>query len=526
MTRESTTPVTNPPFERSKVSSSVLPMPDAHLQPLAWAGAGNASIHVDSAGDFAAVSELLLPVLQDKLDKPADLASMPNLDRVAPRRLASELATQISSMTELSDPGLDLEIQAQRKGTLVALHSNAIPDLKRNLSRLATSLVQTTCNEIEAGFQQAAAASPVNVHGYVTEARRVLEGSTPADPIWTPLKKWQECQRIADRLRQKRIRIPPSSYAHAMDALSGVIREQYDSTMHVLALWLILPAWREGRAQLLTKLADLERRSLAVRHAMSLAQKTAEAMHNDQAERQHVSEASVLRCIPGPTKDEVIAGMRHHLRVGDQPALVRRLADDFEMAIHTQCEELGFNAQSPLGDLIRDMPTRAAVTTFFSVFQRSKGKGQTTLECIDRYGVNETAEFLIRRSAPLIDLTGRDQPQTGVVPQRIRIVSLPKPHGPNDHAILERLRSRMNEIGDKPVFVEADTACQSITATSFSVGFPIAIEAQSAPLRDRYEDAADFGHLPHLFGLLPESPNGEILPAYRSSPTVDHESPS
>jgi hypothetical protein len=111
----------------------------------------------------------------------------------------------------------------------------------------------------------------------------------------------------------------------------------------------------------------------------------------------------------------------------------------------------------------------------------------------------------------LCGLTSRDHIRLNVEPHRDVLVRLPRPRGAEDGEIAEQLREGFRELDPICQFLE-DPLESEISVVRTLVGFPIGIEATNAALLQDYAASAAQGHRPHLFGLLPDSPDGRHLP--------------
>jgi hypothetical protein len=146
-----------------------------------------------------------------------------------------------------------------------------------------------------------------------------------------------------------------------------------------------------------------------------------------------------------------------------------------------------------------------------SVITGMLGDLHTVFTAVRAFGVALAAQELFDRAAPLCGLSSRDHIRLNVEPHRDLLVRMPQPRGAEDGEIAEQLCAAFRELDPVCRFIE-DPSESEISAVRTLVGFPIGIEETNATLLHDYAESAKQGHRPHLYGLLPESPDGRHLP--------------
>src|SRR5205807_2465472 len=111
---------------------------------------------------------------------------------------------------------------------------------------------------------------------------------------------------------------------------------------------------------------------------------------------------------------------------------------------------------------------------------------------------------------------GRDMARLGISPTRLCIVTLPQPVGPKDFQIRDELRTAFEKIEPTCAFSDAPDCDRTVTVVRLVIGWPIGIEGQNHNLMDHYRRCEDYGHRPHLFGIMPDSPDGQVIDHYKT----------
>jgi hypothetical protein len=162
-------------------------------------------------------------------------------------------------------------------------------------------------------------------------------------------------------------------------------------------------------------------------------------------------------------------------------------------------------------ELLTKLPPRTVSTCVGEVTSAFLGDLHNVYTAVKSFGIDRTAHELFERARPLCSLSSRDHIRLNIETHSDLIVRLPQPLGADDADVADRLREAFRDLQPACQFIE-DPLESEVSAVRTLVGFPIGIEAANAALLYDYAESARQGHRPHLFGLLPDSPDGRHLP--------------
>lgn len=493
-----------------------LSMLAVHEQCLRRAGINAAYVQVESTGVNDAACRLFARVTDMLLARPIEQGTLPGLDSLHPESLSEKHYAQLAAIPALSDPGLNAENQDARFRVLRDLRGNVGSDLARELAARAHAIVHDEAERFCSALQGAYAVAPGAVREAVLGVKSALERMRLPVSNDKALPRWLNLKNIADKLRQRRAVLPPCTVKLLHETIASEVRDLYEVCLRGLALTCIVAAWGEEKSKLLRFLEDLAKRTSDVVAATTSVKKCLEDKRASVTRDQHVSRASVVKPLAGPNEDQVIAGMLAQLHAGDETALARVLLDRFETSLREVCPRIcaWIGPTEPFPELLRHILPDTQANEFLVVVAQAMGPGQSLYEVLERDGIDDAVDFLYHRSEPTVDLSGRDMPQLGICPERLCIVTLPTPHGPKDCKIRDDARAAFEKIDPTCTFVDAPATDRSVTVTRLIIGFPIAIEGQTPNLLSHYLEAKKHGHRPHLFGVVPESPDGKAIDQY------------
>ncbi|MBI2808707.1 MAG: hypothetical protein HYX68_27275 [Planctomycetes bacterium] len=499
-----------------------LAMLDIDKQKLRRGGINAAYCQVANAAVLDAACRLLPKVITQFLDRAIEQGTLPGLDSVNPKLLCEKFHAQLSAIPALSDPGLVQEDQDNRLGTFLGLRAGVTTDLAREIVAKAGAVVGDPMNRLREAMQAAYAAAPGAVRDIASSLRTDLDRLRLPEPNWKSLIRWQELKCVADKIRQRRGILPSSTIRTLQEALTGETRRLYDQVLRALATEKIVAAWLTAKAELSEFLDTIAKRAAEVTHALANIKTSLDHIRNAVAADQRTSRASVVKHVPGPTEDQVIAGMLGQVHVTDEAALARALLDQFESRLREICPQVcaWIKKDECLPELLRGIPPETHAAEFRTIVEQAQGAGQSFYELLEKDGIDECVDFLFRRSEPTIHLSGRDMARFGVSPTRLTIITLPQPVGPKDYQIRDKVRAAFEKIEPNCAFSDAPVSDRTITVVRLVVGWPIGIEGQNHNLLENYRRCHDFGHRPHLFYIVPESTDGKIVEGYKSLDSI------
>ncbi len=495
-----------------------LAMRDIEKQTLRRGGinAAYAQVAADAVLDVAC--RLLPRAIDQFLDRGIENGTLPGLDSVSPQRLAEELHAQLTAVPSCSDPGLTPEDQDIRLATFLNLRAGVTTDLAREIIAKAAALVNEPMGRLREALLTAYANAPGEIGKAVASLPTGLERLCVPDVTWKPLIRWQELKRLGDKLRQRRNMLPASTTRTIQEALTSEIRRQYDQVVRAIATERVVAAWQSAKGDVIEFLDTLAKRAGEVIHELGAVKNSLEDIRKAVAADQRISRASVVKNVPGPTEDQVIAGMLGHLHVTEENALARTLLDRFENQLREVCQQVcaWIASDESFSELVRGIPPEIQASAFRTVVEKAQGTGLSFYELLQKEGIDECVDFLFRRSEPTVNLAGRDMARLGISPARLCIVTLPQAVGPKDFQIREEFRTAFEKIEPTCAFSDAPTSARTITVVRVCVAWPIGIEGQNHNLLGYYQHCADYGHRPHLFGIIPDSPDGQVIDGYKN----------
>jgi hypothetical protein len=131
---------------------------------------------------------------------------------------------------------------------------------------------------------------------------------------------------------------------------------------------------------------------------------------------------------------------------------------------------------------------------------------------IAKQGAATVVRELLRRSAVLCDLNRRDHVDLNVEPHDLIIVRLPSLIGRDDALVQQTIRDAVVSSGITCVFRDGNPDDRNLSVIRARGGMPLGLWATNDGLLQDYLGAYELGHRPHLYGLLPASPDGRAVP--------------
>lgn len=475
-----------------------------------------AYLQLASTGVIDAACRLFAAVQHTLLTGEAESSRMPVLDAIQPQSLAEKLQPQLGALRELKDPGLDPEQQERSLASFQEIHAGLPTDLAREVSNLAKTLVGKEMERVRLGLRNVYASTPSAVQLFAATIRATLDHTRLPDSNWKPLVRWGDLKRIGDKIQQRRGVLPPSTIKVIHECLTSEARSLYLQSLSVLATEKAGAAWQAGKTELIAFLDDLCKWSADVVAVLGEVKNGLDQTRAGIAANQQVSRASVVKALPGPTDAQVVAGMLTQLHAADEAELARTLLRSWESRLREICPRVcaWVDRNAPLADLLRGIPPDVQAFEFRAMIEQAQGPGQSLYEILKREGIEENAAFLYNRSEPTVHLSGRDMAQLGLSPQRFCIVTLPKPAGPGDGTIRNDLMAAFEKIDPDITFADGPPTDRTVTVIRLLDGFVIGIEGQNQNLLNHYLYAAEQGHRPHLFDLVPEALDGKAMNDY------------
>lgn len=492
----------------------VLPMFNVGQQKHVHGGVSASYVKASSTGKPDATVALARQLVEALQGRPDERAYQSDLEKLQPAPLSEAIRERLVGLPELVDPGLDAAELRRRHALLLLLRAKAGSRVAHDAMKVATHYLEDLRKALQAGLMSGYAARPDRARVLADQSRRVL-GEITFPPVQADsFVQLQRALAILDQLQARRGQLMPTSLEAITTQLVAKAHEAYGRALAATAAELAETAFR-GEFSALESLCDeLIGRGAEFQRKLQAWHKELVARQKTAAQDQHVSRASVVMPLPGPDEKQVLAGMIVQAHCADIAQLSIRLLDVWEAGLRRlaieHCPYLDAN-KAPLADLVRGLSARHLADAFDQAVEEGLGGGHTLYELMNKEGIDEVAKFLFDRAEPTIDLGERDIETFNVSPERLTIVRLPPPSGPRDPAIRDQLIAALNRRGPC-IITEGAATDRTATTVRVLLGFPIGIETNNRAFLDRYLRSGARGHLPHLLGVLPESPLGTYVP--------------
>ena len=218
-------------------------------------------------------------------------------------------------------------------------------------------------------------------------------------------------------------------------------------------------------------------------------------------------EKSCLINVPGPTAQMLINELAQ-LYFCDLASLPGKLTDELLQQLHQHVVETGFVEMQPeWGPILESCSVEELADVFEKLFSATYQAG-SVYAAISQHGVQQAATDLLRLSQPFVQLI-RNHISFNVEVSKTAILHAPEPTSEQDQQILTELLDRLEQQfagGIKCVFSSSVHEVRLVRCLS---GFSTAIESLNQDLFETYVESRKSNHRCHLFGVVPDSPNGQ-----------------
>lgn len=384
--------------------------------------------------------------------------------------------------------------------------------LVRSLREIAAAAVADAISPIRLGLDNVFAQAPYTFADLASELQRTLSDIPISLPDFKPHKRFANAIRALAALARF-----PSLAGRLRDGIMLTLRKRceadFQATLEAVVQDYCGSALRDAVTELAPYLAELRQRQAAFRRNVDAAKGHLDEARIAARQRSVHSRSSVLLELETPDSDQLLTGIRDRHRCQDRRELNQLFEEKLIDSLNASARLRHPHVRTPatLADLIVQLPPRETAVGVLDVVAGLIGDVHTIYTAVRTCGVRRVAEELFERAGPLCHLDSRDHIRLNVETHRDLIVRLPRPRGADDAEIAEQLRETFRELQPTCQFLE-DPVDAEITAVRTLVGFPIGIEATNLPMLIDYAASKSQGHHPHLFGLLPESPEGEHIP--------------
>ena len=442
-----------------------------------------------------------------------DISALDDLDPEALTRITSR---RLAAQAELAEPTGDWSSARESVQTLKQLRAGKPTRALRDARQSATDTVTERLAVVRRVLETAAGTAPFRIKELVEQVRHHLDQLRLPEPTGESLQHFENVIRGGQAIAEQASKFSKSSLEFITPQLTQRARTFHADAVRELAQELVVTAFRNELRNVSALLDELLKLSGQFVRNQDAIQSAIEAQRTRGLHDNVPIEASIIVHLPGPKEADVLAAMLERQRCGDRRTLAGLLLDKLEPRLREAAvrEFPSLADTATFGTFLAWLPAETIADAFADVFDQSIGEGHTLYELIHQFGVKRTARELWERAEPLCDLQCRDINQFNVTPCSHAVVKLPPPVGHRDAHIRERLASEFREFGKCSVLESAPTEQDAVSVVRVKLGFPLAIEHGNVCMLPNYAECSVIGHIPHLVGLLPESPLGEVIPAY------------
>jgi hypothetical protein len=451
------------------------------------------------------LTEDLIDDLQQRRSKEA--IDFDALDVRAIRGLVQQRLEGISELTEPVDQDLGRAQQLLRD-----LAAQKPTKVARQVQEIATAAAANAIAPIRSALRANACDAPYAFAERLDDLERLLRDLPLPAPDFSSHRRFNNAVRGLDGISAI-YSFSPKLRETILLSLRKRCHVEFETALGAVVEEYVTTALRQAIVEILPYLDELRTNQVTFhRHIDSIREQL--MGEQIQARKRAIqSLSSIVVELETPDQDQILAGMRDRHRCQDRKELAQRYTADLTAFLNevARARHPHISVPATLAELVTQLPPRETAVAIGEVVARLIGDVHTVYTAIRGAGVERIARELFDRSSPLCQLDSRDHIRLNVETHRDLIVRLPLPRGADDAAIAEQLREAFRELQPACQFLD-DPIATEITVVRTLVGFPIGIEATNVFMVIEYGESAAQGHFPHLFGLLPEAPEGTHIP--------------
>jgi hypothetical protein len=436
--------------------------------------------------------------------------TMPDLDAVDARLILPNVEQRLQGIPERSD--IAVGEMRDRLGFLRDLASRRPTKIVRLTREIVATAVSDAIAPLRAALVAQLHEAPFTCIEVIAAVQHALRDLSFPVPDFSSQKRLMAGVRALETI-ERATTISPKVRDVLLTALRKRCETEFQSALSAIELDYLCESLRQAIAELHPLLDELRSAQGTFRRNVEAIRQQLEEQRIAARQRGTYGRSGVLLELESPEHDQLLAGVRDRHHCEDRAALTALFTDRLQQRWNDTAQRRYPFIQTPatLVDLLTKMPARAAAHGVLDIVAEMIGDIHTVYTAVQTLGVRHVAQELFERSDPLTHLTSRDHVALNVETHRDVLVRLPLPRGADDAQIAEELREGFRELHQTVQFVD-DAVDAEITVVRTLVGFPIAIEGGNEGLLIDYAAAARQGHRPHLFGILPNAPDGQAIP--------------
>lgn len=426
-----------------------------------------------------------------------------DVDALDPQELNRQVLRRIQAIPEITEiPSDDIERQYR---FLRDVNAAKPTRAYRQMREIAEEVVEAETQGIRSAIEDALNSAPFSL---TKIAKHVVAGLNAINYV---LPKDESLGRFGNMKRG----------IQALDSYAGVgteaiqqqfrsslrqaIAREFEATLEAVAQGITNDAVRRKVEELLPHLAERERFCSQLRTRLEEVGKHLEGQSIAACHEAATRSASVDVSLAGPTKEEILATAMKRLRCRDLREVIERVAEKLEAKLNEVAgNKAVVETPATLVVLLRWLDAEQSARAISEVVRESAGETHTVYGAVGRHGIAEVARRLYELADGTVHLSSRDHESLRVEPQRDTIVRLPDVRGPDDRQVQEDLVNELTQLAENKLMVDhAGPEEREIAVTRTVIGWPIGIAEDNYVLLMAYAESAEYGHRPHLFGLLP-----------------------
>lgn len=437
------------------------------------------------------------------------------LDEIDPANLASRLQGRIATLADFTEPSSDRESLRQLEHSLKQQQASRSGKLGREINSASEEVLDEVFRPLQVSVEAAFDSAPFAVPQVIAQVKATLESLDLPEPNVAPFATFYRIVRGINEISNLSGSLPRKSVEFAMEQLFTRALPTFDEALAALARTQMTSALKQRMVQFSELLAETEQRFITFRGNVESIVSAAEEARTQAHEQLEAARSSTVHALPGPTEDNVVAGIQAKFRCDDRQELLAAIGSKWEVRLRAYAKEHhSWIPQScALAELLTHLAPLESAAEFVQLITDSVGDGHTLYDSVVVNGTEQLASELFERAAPLCNLASRDIAQFNIHPTDCTIIRLPRTKGHKDGEIRRQLVEAFSRLGSCSFVEASDLERDAIVVVRARIGFPIGIEESNHTMLMHYAKSVSSGHLPHLLGLT-SSELGEPVADY------------